>query len=211
MQVQATGKTRGRKTPKQNQERRNLSIPKDVERLTSMRTYTFARKINLVQVSTDGTNNLFYARSWALSDLAGYTEFTNLYDQYRFECVKVNVTPALDRALLGSGSTGFNGILYHFADFDDDAAPSTEDDFTQRSNVHTETGVNRFGINIEPRVALAAYSGAFTSYANQRPWIDVASPGVRWYGWKLGVIGPVGEIQTYNISYEVVVSFRSPR
>lgn len=176
-----------------------------------MRTYQFARKINLVQVSTDGTNNLYYARSWALSDLPNYTEFTALYDQYRIDCVKVSVTPAFQRPLLGSGSSGFNGIVYHFVDFDDDASPTTEDDFTQRSNVRTASGCQPFGVALEPRVALAAYSGAFTSYANARPWVDVASTGVRWYGWKMGVIGPVGEVQTYNISFEVVVSFRSPR
>ena len=45
--------------------------------------------------------------------------------------------------------------------------------------------------SIVPHIAMAAYSGAFTSYANrQKQWIDVASADVIHYGYKYAVTPP---------------------
>jgi len=64
-----------------------------------------------------------------------------------------------------------------------------------------------------PRMALAAYSGAFTSYANVEPqWIDTASTGVIHYGLKYfipAVTSGQTMLQSWEINVEYYVSFRS--
>jgi len=59
-------------------------------------------------------------------------------------------------------------------------------------------------------MAVAAYSGAFTSYSNLvGGWIDSASPAVQHYGIKLATPIATGSI-AYTMTARAVVSFRSP-
>lgn len=59
-------------------------------------------------------------------------------------------------------------------------------------------------------MAVAVYSGAFTSFANApSSWIDSGSPNVQHYGLKAAVTATAA-VQTYNLQVRARVSFRQP-
>lgn len=59
-------------------------------------------------------------------------------------------------------------------------------------------------------MAVAVYSGAFTSFSNAPAgWIDAASPGVQMYGIKTAMTTSTAIIG-YTINIKAIVSFRSP-
>jgi len=62
-----------------------------------------------------------------------------------------------------------------------------------------------------PHVAIAAYSGAFTSFANKKMvWIDSGSPSVVHYGVKSALINCQVVSQTiYDVQARYVVQFRN--
>jgi len=60
-------------------------------------------------------------------------------------------------------------------------------------------------------MAVAAYAGSFTSYANMEPqWIDCASPSVQHYGFKCAV-NPTGVAMTFDLIGKIWVQFRNSR
>jgi len=60
-------------------------------------------------------------------------------------------------------------------------------------------------------MAVAAFSGAFTSYSNvPAGWIDSASPGVQHYGLKLYFESTPFGVISYEYSVRAKVSFRGP-
>lgn len=159
---------------------------------------------------TDGTNDSVGAKYYTLAGLPNYTEFTNLFDQYRIRELAVILTPQMTTSQVGSGSAGFNTNCLLWVDFDDVTTPANEAEALQRQNLQVLSvdQVHRF--RFTPRIAGAVYSGAFTSYATVTPWIDCGSPNVEHYGWKW-VIPSAAEILGYNIQVCATVEFRNPR
>jgi len=165
----------------------------------------------MVNVATDGGSEVFAAYYHTLNGLPNYTEFTGLFDQYRIVEIGVQCIPAQNVETLAAGGSGFNGNLLTHVDYDDNTPPSSEAEMLQRQNLQSWVWSRPFAFRYAPRIASAVYSGAFTSYANVSPWVDVASPDVRYYGWKLGITPAVGQIYGLNILTYAVVEFRSVR
>ena len=136
------------------------------------------------------TGPAFVGMGFTLTDCPNAGLFTQLFDQYRINYIEVEFIPEFTSSELSTnGATGVaTGMLYGTVDGDDNAQP-TSIDYLREYDICKETHVtkkSKFGF--KPRLALAAYSGAFTSYANQQAgWIDCASNGVIHYGLKFGM------------------------
>lgn len=156
---------------------------------------------DVVQFSTGNggvTITTYYAGSiyFSLDQLPDYTEFTALFDRYKIAGVKVvfrsfNISSLSDVQGQANGQLG--GVIHYITDYDDAAVPTASDVGVQalreHENYRTASIFNSRGLflkrYVRPRIALAAYAGAFTSYANVKPmWIDAASPSVQHYGLK---------------------------
>lgn len=155
------------------------------------------------------------AYSYTLNDLDQVTTFTALFDQYRIRKIQVTFRPAYNMAMLQtspfSGATTYN---YHVID-QDDATALTDAQLRQYDTCQVHTNVQQFTRTFTPRIASAAYSGAFSSFANlsSNTWIDVASPSVQYYGTKFnqeaspsGGTQPIGFLD--NVYY---IEFRATR
>jgi cellobiose phosphorylase len=124
-----------------------------------------------------------YARSFTFTDLAQYSSFSAIFDQYRITDIEVWLIPGLSTSALQSG---VSGNYYTVTDYDDDTTPTSSTALTQYTNV-MQTPLNQGQYRRwKPHVAEALYGGgAFTSYGNiPAPWIDVASNSVKHYGFK---------------------------
>jgi hypothetical protein len=142
---------------------------------------------------------------FALSQFDSYTEYTGLFDQYRIDQLEVWVEPAA-----GAGSSIFP-LLATAVDLDDTSTPTAFAVVAGKMESLVSTGAQGRYHKWVPHVAIAEYSGSFTSYGNlPATWIDSASPSVQHYGFKIASLTEVVQAINYNLTVRAVVSFRAP-
>lgn len=137
------------------------------------------------------------AFAFKLNDLPDYTEFTQLFDQYKLCAVKVTFqqpyndseTARFPRASAAQGTAMPSLHLHHVVDFNDaNTLPILNLQQYQNHKVINLSGTSLRGgktsVYCKPRIALAAYEGAFTGYASQRGWLDVGDAAIQHYGLK---------------------------
>jgi len=146
----------------------------------------------------------FYAKAWTLADFAIYASYVSLFDQYRIEQFEVWTAPY-------SVSTGLTQTLADYVtviDLDDAATPGSYNAVLGKQGALATSGQAGHYHRWRPHVAVAEYSGAFTSYGNMpATWIDCASSGVQHYGFKASCLQS-GTNEGYNVEVRAVVSFR---
>lgn len=186
-------------------------VPRPPSRTFTVRVTTQTGAILTVSPSV----NQFPTYSFTLDDLDTYTRFTNLFDQYRIDCVTFKLVPMQNAIGLTTNSTTLTVTPYCTIDYDDATAYSS----AQQARGNESCIIVAPGMEcvrqLQPRMAVAAYSGAFTSYANVPPtWIDCSTPSVQHYGVKLvipsGVVGQTN-LQSWTVEREYTVSFRKVR
>lgn len=168
-----------------------------------------ARKALLSSFVTNvgGATNAVY--SFQLSDVDNYTEFTNLYDQYRIRRIDLQFIPFYTQSTPGAGAC--SGVIYAAPDFDDISATASAA-LRQYPACQVFGQTERIQVTVEPRLAVAAYSGTFTSYANLRDqWIDCNSPSVQHYGFKLAADASGGTANSFQVIGTYHLEFRSAR
>jgi len=144
--------------------------------------YTMQRSVDLGNVSS-ATTEVDGAFVFALTDLQGYSEFTSLFDQYILSEVEMLWLPHENDSQVASGNASTTKLLVA-ADYDD-GTPINENAIVQYSPLKIINFNQELRIKIKPHVALAAYNGSFSGYANVADqWIDIASSGVQHYGIK---------------------------
>jgi len=194
-------RARQNKTPKQA--RSSLEGPSTDGRLWNVTSQTWPafnntlKKDNnihrFIQTSELGTVltgsssiNVAYARSFTFSDVTQASSFSAIFDQYRITQIEIWFSPGMQ----APGSTGAGGVsadIYSVVDYDDDTTPSVSSAsaLLQYTNLQKGPFNNGHYVKFRPHVAEALYGGAFTAFGNKvSPWIDMASPGVKHYGFK---------------------------
>lgn len=149
------------------------------------------------------------ALSFKLSDLPNYTEFTALYDEYRFKAAKVHFVPTLpvNMPVEASGTTSGTATvpaLYTWIDNDDNTAPTAITQGQQFSSFKAHGLLNQMRVrSVVPECSTALYSGTFTSYGQvKNQWIDNNSPSVIHFGLKFGIINA----SNYG-AFDVVITY----
>jgi hypothetical protein len=145
-----------------------------------------------------------------LSSLPNPTEFSTLFDQYRISRVEFSFWP-LQTEAVNSTTAATSGIVT-VVDYDDSALLATIAAAFQYPNAVWHSAYKPFTLSFKPHLALAAYSGAFTSYANVKDqWIDVASSGVIHYGLKIAVPQSVGIAQSWRVIGKALIELKNIR
>jgi len=102
--------------------------------------------------------------------------------------------------------------MYVVIDYDDGTALTSANLASAYSNCVVLNPGESCERTFSPHMALAAYGGAFTSYANVSPqWIDAASTGVQHYGVKVWVPNcTVGQtlLQSWDVTIEHYLEMR---
>jgi hypothetical protein len=147
----------------------------------------------------------FGAASFALSSFSAATPYTSLFDQYKFEQVEAWIeTP------IAQGSTTFPTQLVSCVDLDDANTPTTLSLVQNHQGALMTGGAAGHYHKWVPHMAVAVYSGAFTSFSNAPAgWIDSGSPSVQHYGLKAGVSNATS-IPVYTLIVRAVLAFRAP-
>jgi hypothetical protein len=162
---------------------------------------------NITTSATVATTGGF---SFQLANFANAANYLAVYDQYRILQANIKFVPI--QTTMTAGSPGVGGMLYTVIDYDDANSPT---------NLTTLLSYDTLAITppgiieertLYPRLATAAYAGAFTSFANMssKTWIDSASPNVQYYGIKY-YVPPTPTVQTFTYVITVMVQFRAER
>jgi hypothetical protein len=146
------------------------------------------------------------AFSFAISSFASYADYLTVFDQYRFDGIEVWIEPLVSQ----SSVNAVVGSLVSTIDVDDGTTPSNFNTVIDHQSAIVSTGEAGHYHRWRPHMAVAVYSGAFTSFSNAPAgWIDSGSPNVQHYGLKLAQTATNTAI-SYNLTVRAVISFRSP-
>jgi len=150
-------------------------------------------------ISYPGTSGVevFKAYSFDLSDVADYSNYTAVYDQWRIVGISATFMQRQNVIEQLGSSTPQNTAKYAFiaTDLDDASTPSSLDTLKGYANCkvwNMNLGAP-FKIFFRPAISQAAFAGAaFTGYVQSKtgyagPWVDVLNPGVSYYGLKVGI------------------------
>jgi len=151
-------------------------------RMINNKPYTIVQSVLFGTVlSPSATVPTFGAVGFTLNQIDQVSTLIALFDQYKIAFVEVWFTPQNT----GSQGTEYSTVL----DFDDSnnlASYAAANDYQNCVTTTLNDGQYRC---LVPHVAVAAYSGAFTSFANETaPWIDCSSSAVVHYGIKLAAV-----------------------
>ena len=129
-----------------------------------------------------------------LDTLPGYSDITNLFDQYRINAMELSLRPfqTVEVASAAGHQPPVSAMVYWCNDYDD-AAPFPASN-TGVQQIRERVGVKErslftntpIRIQCKPRIAISAYgSGAFGDYASMKDqWLDCSSPDIQHYGIK---------------------------
>jgi hypothetical protein len=137
--------------------------------------------------------------------VANYSLFAQMvtaFDQYKFLQLEFWIEPQTILSQSVAFSTG--------VDLDDASTPSTMGQVQNKQGALTGLGFCGHYHKFVPHMAVAVYSGAFTSFSNATAdWIDSSSTGVQHYGVK-GYSSPTSVATVYTMTIRAVVAFRAP-
>jgi hypothetical protein len=158
-------------------------------------------------ISSSSTVATFVAFVFTAGGLDQISQLTALFDQYRIDLVELWLMP---RVSIGAGATN-TGLLTTVLDYDDTVALSTVAQALDYTNAVVGSGMDGHYRCFKPHAAIAAYSGAFTSYVNVvSPWIDAASTAVSHYGVKTAW-SVCDQAYTMDVVYRLTTTWRSVR
>lgn len=163
---------------------------------------------------------VLFAMGFQLADVNQNSTVGQLFDQYRFEKVKVHFK-SRNNAISVFNTASPNGAVpmaYLVVDRDDASAPSSLASLLEYDNCVTFTGGEDATVELVPSLTPAVYAGgAFSGYSvtpSNTGWLDIANSSVPVYGVKGGVSNLTTSTTSswiWDIIVEVVISFRKTR
>lgn len=172
------------------------------------RVHNFKRTVYLNGAISGSTLLDTFGRSgFSLANVTNYTEFTNLFDMYKINGIKIRFMPRANSAEAGTNQ----GLVKFFSvvDYDDVSLPTAITDLLQYENVKITNTSRDHMRYFKPKVASAVYQNAVgTGYAPRSGWIDCSSPTVEHYGikWALQQL-PAGN-QSMDIAITYYMAFK---
>jgi len=147
----------------------------------------------------------YFGNTFVLSAFSGGSSLTTVFDQYRIDQLEVWIETTVPN------NVNAFPTLISAVDLDDANTPTSVGQVSDHLGALQTNGPAGHYHKWKPHVALAAYSGAFTSYCNTpSQWIDSASPNVQHYGLKYALVSNSTAGIQYRVTCRAVVSFRAP-
>lgn len=166
--------------------------------------YLYKRHVDFGEVSVSNITPTFASYQFRLNQVPDYTEFTNLYDMYKINAVKLVFIPKMTQSVsIGTVNNPENNArFFSVLDYNDGNVPVSVDElrqyqscrFTQLLRTHKRY-VSR------PRI-----QDRGNTYNPGRPWINTTAPDQEHFGMKIA-IEPMGSTTTTDMPYSVEAVF----
>ena len=184
-------------------------VPKSITLQGTGATHLHARRtVALADFVCSTAADAQYAIGFALSDLPSYTEFTSLFDAYRFKKIELFITPLITQTV--PANTLGKNLVYSALDFDS-ASNRTVAQIEQYDSCERHSLFQPFKRVFCPRATMSVNpQAAYTQYSAILPdgvWIDCAFPGVPHYGFLMTAPQQAGNAQTFNVTARYELEF----
>lgn len=160
--------------------------------------------INTVDFTFSGGWSTYFS----LNQLPNSSDFTNLFDKYRIQGVKLRLLPNITDNNTGNANTLNIPRTHYCWDYDDYTAPSSLNSMLERDNVKIIQGNQVINTFSRPKVQMAMYNSATTSGygdAIKGQWIDCTNDAVPHYGFKMWC--DTDAVSTQVVRYKVYATF----
>jgi len=173
----------------------------------------------LIANSTVAVTGFGFCVALEFQDLAQATSWSAVFDQYRIEKALFRFKSRNNAISVQNTASPNSGVPTGYVVVDrDDATVLTVGQAQEYDNCQTFSGEEDFVVSLVPSVTPAVFSsGAFTGYGvapSGQMWLDVASNNVPHYGvkgWISGLTVSTTSIWVWDITCEVVISFKNTR
>lgn len=191
---------------------RNIALRRGFTGPRKPNVYHFKRKVFLQDYNIVSTTQQLGAIQFALVDLPGYTDFTNLYDMYRFNKVVWKLIPKVSEAALTSGATLANANLqqiHSVIDYDDAVAPTGINQLVQYQSHKMSRGHQ-----VHTRVVVPKSQGTVSGSSaapKAKQWLDCDQISIPHRGIKYVIPAPAQPNTTlyYDLEMTYYMSFKS--
>jgi len=184
-----------------------LHMPSPEQALRLNKTYNIVQTTNPTTITSSISVSVASAFSVQLSFFGNSTNLQTVFDQYRIALVEVSFLP---RASLNTVTAVSDpGRFVSVVDLDDNTALSGISNALSYQGAKITEGTKEHKRTFVPHIAVAAYSGTFTSYANEAaPWIDCASNTVQHFGVKTYWTATTN-VEVYDVFFRAHLQFRN--
>jgi hypothetical protein len=143
---------------------------------------------------------------FTINQVPDVASYSGIFDQYVIRMIECQIEPIISEV---TSSAGDPGNYVSVVDIDDGNTPVDYAQLMAYPTAISTKGSSSHYHRWVPTIALATYSGAFTSFSSvSNMWVDMASPNVQHYGLK-AVASPAVATQGYTITSRLHVSFRA--
>lgn len=169
--------------------------------------YMFTRHLDYGELVVNAATGAAQGYNFSLSDLPNYTEFTNLYDQYKINAVKICFIPQQTMSNSLSTANSAQAYVRFFSAIDyDDTTVTGPDDLRQYQNCKYTPIYRRHKRFIyKPKIV---DSSSYTL----SPWISTTAPSANYFGLKVAVEPTDSTVLssfTYTIEAKFYMSFKN--
>jgi len=195
------------------------------------KTYYYKRQQRqAIQRTVAAATATFASIAFSLDQMPNYTEFTQLYDQYKIRKVKVewvnqrsvntdsytfSIVDPTTGIVTGGTSTRIFPEIWTVIDRDDTAPPTTLGEMLEYQSLRVTKGATRHKRILRPKFAVPVFRGALSAdgYMPRSGWIDCSYPDVPHYGIKDAYVNPDNndaavfsgeQIITYYVAFRTV-------
>lgn len=153
-----------------------------------------------------GTGVSFYGLSFSLDQISNYTEFQNLFDQYKIRCIVLRIWSGMTSNDANGTAAPLVGYFHYVHDYNDSVALSSLSQLYEYGNykvlpLHSLHGKK---IIVYPKLSMEFYRSATTTgYGLSNPkWLDTTNTGVAvpHFGMKYAFEWPNGPAHNYRIT-----------
>ena len=164
--------------------------------------YLFKRQAGLGQLVMQNILPTYAGFTFNLSQVPGVTEFQNLYDQYKINCIKVMFLPQMTENIsLGSvNNPAANARFFSTIDYNDSTPPTSVDDLRQYQSVKMTPC-----LKIHKRVIFKPKIVDSSGYTVS-PWLNTTNINTNYYGLKVA-LEPMASSSTTTMTYNIEAKF----
>lgn len=165
--------------------------------------YLFKRFVRLREITVDNINPTYGAINFSLDDVPNYTEFSNLYDMYKINCVKITFLPQQTQSIsIGSiNNAAGNARVFTAIDYNDGNPPSSIDELREYQSAKYTTILRP-----HKRVIFKPKIQTQDRYA-VTPWLNATdNPSADYFGLKYA-IEPMSSSSTTSMAFQVEAKY----
>lgn len=126
----------------------------------------------------------FFAETFKLANLTNVASFSQLYDHYRINAVKITFYPPFN--VYNASGTGALNVpeIYLVRDYDTSVDPTSIAQLDQYTHTVRRAFTRPVSMFLKPKVTMPVYGESGNAFCNpaRPPWIDMAKTDVVYYG-----------------------------